>query len=242
MPEQVLYMRGVPTSPAEMVAHSSQVQEDLKAVAGLQNEQVDAIRERLEEAAGFLSPKAMYALLNDVLQDKTTARSVQRVVLNVKPDDLEEMLKTLSSKQSDDDFPLNKELSDKLHKILPNLIQPYSALAKFEKADRLATLTGQQLETIELICDLRPIFDEDRENIEGMMPYTRLHIVTTGVDGLPNAFEAELTQQQVSDLAEKAAKAKEKVGVLRDTVTKWIPGGLPDLPLTRILRKEASDA
>ena len=74
------------------------------------------------------------------------------------------------------------------------------------------------------------------------MPYARLHLVATGEDGLPNSFEAELTQQQVHDLAEKASKAKSKLDVLRGSVEMWVPGGLPDLPLTRVTRKESSDA
>jgi len=130
----------------------------------------------------------------------------------------------------------------RLGEILPNLIQPYPAMARFEKAERLANLTGQELESMELICDLRPIFDEDRKQIEGMMPYTRLHIVATGADGLPKSFEAELTHQQVIDLRKKGEKAESKLAVLRKSVESWLPGRLPDLPLTRVVRKESSDA
>ena len=74
------------------------------------------------------------------------------------------------------------------------------------------------------------------------MPYTRLHVVTTGEDGLPNAFEVELTHQQVIDLDKKTKKAKNKLEALRQSIEKWLPGGLPDLPLTRISQKESKDA
>ena len=108
---------------------------------------------------------------------------------------------------------------------------------------RLATLTGQKLESIELICDLRPIFDKLRKHLEGMMPYTRLRVVATGADGLPDAFETELTRQQVHDLAEQVSKAAQKLDVLASAIeTEWLPGGLPDLPLTRAPRKGPSDA
>jgi hypothetical protein len=116
-------------------------------------------------------------------------------------------------------------------------------LAAFQKAERLSTLTGQRLESFDLICDLRPIFDESREHLEGMMPYTRLRVVAIGADGLPEAFESELTRQQVHDLAQKASKAAQKLDVLLDAIeTNWLPGGLPDLPLTREPRKEPTDA
>jgi hypothetical protein len=69
-----------------------------------------------------------------------------------------------------------------------------------------------------------------------------LHIVATGEDGLPKAFEAELTNENVIDLVEKAEKAKSKLETLHKSIENWLPGGLPDLPLTRIPKKESNDA
>jgi len=97
------------------------------------------------------------------------------------------------------------------------------------------------LDTVDLICDLRPIFNDNRKNVEGLLPYTRLHIVATGEDGLPKPFEVELSHQQVIDLSEKTEKAKNKLEALCQSIQKWLPDGLPDLPLTRIPRKESSD-
>jgi hypothetical protein len=168
---------------------------------------------------------------------------VQTTLQNLEPKDTKTLLQGLAEQgKQEKDFPLDEAELARLGEILPKLIQLYPALTRFEKAERLAKLTGQELESIELICDLRPIFDDDRKRIEGMMPYTRLHIVATGADGLPKSFEAELTHQQVSDLREKVAKADSKLDVLRKSVESWLPGRLPDLPLTRVTRKESSDA
>lgn len=242
MPDPVIYVRGFPLGlggPSE--AHHTML-EDLKAVSGLADAQVEAIRKRLLETKGFLSTPRLLALIRDVVNDENTARSVQRAVRNLAPSEVESFLKNLSGGDGDKRPRLEKDILDELRKKLPRLIQPYPALARQQKAERVAALTGDALESIQLVCDLRPVFDESRKEVEGMMPYTRLRLVVTGVDGLPRSFNAELTHQQVHDLADKAKKAIAKLDVLREVVEKWLPGGLPDLPLTRVTSKESDDA
>ena len=241
MPEPVIYIRGLP--PLSAPAADSGMMADLKAVSTLSDDETNTLRERLSRVKGFLDPKALAAEVRRTIKVEGTARSVQTALRNLEPKDTKRLVESLAERgRQEKDFPLNEAELARLGEILPNLIQPYPALARFEKAERLAKLTGQELESIELICDLRPIFDEDRKQIEGMMPYTRLHIVATGADGLPKSFEAELTHRQVNDLREKAAKANTKLDVLRKSVESWYSGGLPDLPLTRAPVKKAGDA
>jgi len=215
--------------------------EDLKAIIGLSDEKLAELHKHLTEAEGFLDPRALLATIRRVVEDANAAEAVRRIIINIGPSEVERMVTVLEEGREEKDFPFDQAKLERLKQILKNLIWPYPSLARFRKAERLAKITGQQLETVELICDIRPIFDESRKNVEGMMPYTRLHIVATGEDGLPNAFEVELTHQQVIDLAEKAGKAKSKLEALRQSIENWLPGGLPDLPLTRIPRKESSD-
>ena len=238
MSEPVIYIRGLrPPSDSDpsMLA-------DLKAVSTLSNDEANTLRARLSRVKGFLDPKTLAAEVRRVIKVEGTARSVQTALQNLEPKDTRRFVENLAKRgKQEKDFLLNKAELARLGEILPNLIQAYPALVRFEKAERLAKLTGQELESIELICDLRPIFDEDRKQIEGMMPYTRLHIVATGADGLPKSFEAELTHQQVIDLRKKAVKAESKLDVLRKFVENWLKGGLPDLPLTRPPEKKASN-
>jgi hypothetical protein len=236
MVEPVLYFRGL---PREAIATSPPVLQDLKAIGGLPPETVEAIRTRLSAAEGFLDYRSLAAIIRDVVRDENLSKAVQNGFLNLAPEHVEGVLSRLSERKEDDSF--GKADLDKLRGVLPKLIQAYPALTRFAKAERLAKATGQRLESVELICDLRPIFDDSRQNIEGMMPYTRLSVTALGADGLPNSFEAELTWQQVHDLGEKAAKAEKKLAVMRKTVEDVLPGGLPELPLTRVARKESSD-
>jgi hypothetical protein len=220
---------------------SEEVLDDLKAVGGLSDDILDKLCNQLSKTQGFLNPKALLTIINRVIEKPTTAKAVQRIIINISPSDLPNMVAILKEEVGEEGFPFDSKQLENLEKVLKKLIQTYPSLDRFQKAERLSKITGQQLETIELICDLRPIFDKTRKKIEGMMPYTRLHIVATGEDGLPNAFEVELTHQQVIEFAEKAEKAKSKLEALHQSIESWLPGGLPDLPLTRILNKGSND-
>ncbi|GEM_PF-987427 len=241
MTEPVMFFRGSRSLFERSLARDKGLLDDLKVVIGLSDGQVAELHKHLTEAKGFLDPKAMLSTIRRVVEDTNAAEAVRRVLRNIGRSQVERMVAALEEGRDEEDFAFDEVQFKRLKQILEKLIQPYPALARFQKAERLVNITGQQLETVELICDLRPIFDERRENVEGMMPYTRLHIVATGEDGLPKPFEVELTHQQVSDLAEKAGKAKSKLEALRQSIETWLPGGLPDLPLTRIPRKESSD-
>ncbi len=243
MPEPVFYARGFQPTFATDADANPRMMADLKAVSTLSEDEVTSLCERLSQVKGFLDPKTLATEIRRVIKVEGTARSVLATLRSLEPEYTRRLVEGLTERgKHDTNFPLNEAELDRLGEILQKLIQPYPALVRFEKAERLATLTGQQLESIDLICDLRPIFDENRKQIEGMMPYTRLHIVATGADGFPKSFEAELTYRQVNDLKEKAEKANIKLDVLHKSVERWLPEGSPDLPLTRVTRKESSDA
>ena len=233
MPEPVIYMRGFPPVTSRV---SREILDDLKAALALSRETVDLIADTLAEANDFLDTKSLTGLLQQLMtQESAPVGGVRRIILNLEADDVPEFLDTLRhvlNSKPDDGFPLTSKDIDQLGEILPRLLKPVPALRRYRKAERLAKITGQPLEDVQLICDLRPVFDAKRERIEGLMPYTRMKIVATGGDGLPRTFEAELTAQQVSDLQDKAGKAITKLLCLTRAAKEW-KCAIPDLPLTR---------
>ncbi|MBI2424965.1 MAG: hypothetical protein HYV27_19215 [Candidatus Hydrogenedentes bacterium] len=241
MPESVIYMRGFAPPFFHQVLDNGQMKEDLKSVAALPRNQITGLRETLTSAAGFLDPNTLLQLIQTIICDINISESVQRTLRALAYSDVDRFLEMLDTETPEVERFLDVESLASLKANLKELIQPYPGLKRFRKAEVLATITGNSLESLELVCDLRPIFDENRENLEGLMPYTRLHIVTTGVDGLPVSFEAELTHKQVVELAEKSEKTKKKLLVLRDKIAAWLPDRLPDLPLTASPEKDVSD-
>jgi len=205
---------------------------DLKALVSIPGEQLDQIASALASAKGFLDTKALNALLRQKLQSTAAVDAVRRVVLNIEAEKIAGFLATIRrlKEESDaDEFPLADHDIESLEALLPRLLKPVPALRRFRKAERLAKITGQPLEDIQLICDLRPIFDEARKTIEGLMPYTTLRVVATGGDGLPRTFEAELSAQDVADLREKATKAADKLTTLREKAEEWAAQGVPEV-------------
>ncbi len=241
MPEPVLYVRGLQHFREHV--GSEEMAGDLKAITTVSTDLLEKVAADLSGVDGFLDTTALNARLQSLLPQDAPVASVRRVILNLKSEDVEKLLERLRSiqKGNAEDFPLSADDLDKLSDLLPRLLKPIPALRCYRKAERLSKITGQPLEDVQLICDLRPVFDENRKNIEGLIPFTHFKIVATGGDGLPRVFEAELTAEQVSDLAEQAKRAVEKLKVLREKANQWADYGMPNVPLTRIKEKGSSD-
>ena len=240
MPDPVFIVRGLPSS-ADIADHPDMVR-DLAAVADLDGTQLKNLQERLSAASGFMNPENLSSIIRESISDHEIVGAVDRLIRNIAPNSVDKLLAALEQKSSDEDSTLNTEVLEKLKKTLPGLLDSVPAYRRFQKAERLAALTGQSLEAMDLICDLRPIFDKSRSNIEGMFPLTRFHITVTGENGLPQSFEVELTTKQVYELAEKSEKAKEKLAALTQMINEWLPNGMPEFSATSIPRKESSDA
>ena len=96
--------------------------------------------------------------------------------------------------------------------------------------------TGQFVERFELICDLRPIFDEERRNVEGLVPITHLKFVVATESGLPTAFEVVLSEAQVNALHKASESAVRKLDCLKHFANR----SNASVPLVELTRKDDS--
>ena len=236
MSEPVFYMRGIPSLGTQPVEKG--IVDDLLIVGGLGEDLIERLFESLRAAKGFLDPTRLFALITKEIQDSKAARAVYHALIFLRADGLEEFLERVDEWRKGNQGQVSEESFLSIKRALKRIVKPYSALERYRKAERLEKVTGQALEDVQLICDLRPIFDERREVIEGMIPYTRLRIVAEGADGLPIATEIELTQRQVGELAGKAESALKKLRTLRQQAEDWIPGGVPELSRTMSADRE----
>jgi hypothetical protein len=229
MAKRIFYMHGFP--PAFTAAFDDEIVSDLIWVARTPTEKIQEIVSALRNADGFLDPAALRKTLQLVLTQTEESESAHRILLSLSLDSVDHFLESFDKWRQE---PANSSKFDEislaeLRKKLPQLLQPIPSIVRFRKAVRLQDALGQQLEDLEIICDLRPIFDDKRENIEGLIPLTTLKVTVTNADGLSVTMEAVLTAQQVTELKEKAVKAETKLEALRRNVHTWIPGGLPAL-------------
>lgn len=106
------------------------------------------------------------------------------------------------------------------------MIQEYPAVERYRKAQRLASITGFQVVGVEFVCDARPVFDKDRERIEGMLPVTTLKLVYEKQNEDIQVTEVLLSAAMLGELLEKANRAQQKLRVLSESINQWIPQGL----------------
>jgi hypothetical protein len=225
MAETVLYVRGpFPFGPEFGIRE--ELIRDAKVLLGIEPELLKSAAESLRAYPGFLDHRATQDVLCSLIGDEDACRAVTRVVVNVdkilraSSQSLSRLLsdevRWLGTEGSQPKERLSRSEFDGLRERMPLIIQRFPGLDRQAKAQRLAEATGLPLERIDIICDLRPVFDRDREQVEGVMPYTALKIVCKGVDGLPVTLEAVLSHRDVAQLAKASSEAEKKLARLRE--------------------------
>jgi DNA-directed RNA polymerase subunit F len=211
--------------PREMV-------DDMLAVAAVPGEQIDAIAAALEAQPGFLEKARLRELVEGIVTTKSLASSVVDALLNLRPQQLTQVLGALekwrqaSTKNAE---KLSADALDRLKRVLPQFIKHYPALVRTRKAQRLQSILGNTVQGVELICDARPV-----DSIEGMIPVTTMRIEYEGQDEETHVAEFTLTTESVKEFADEIRKAQQKLKVLGQSIIQWIPDGLPtqNIPYT----------
>ncbi len=99
---------------------------------------------------------------------------------------------------------------------LKRLAAEPSGLAKQFKARQLVEALGAELEDFRIICDIRPVFDQNRERVDGAIPISILRLEYSAVDGDSSVVELHVTEKQISQLTEKLADAKRKIVMIKE--------------------------
>jgi len=225
MAETVFYMRGpFPFGPERSVPDG--FIRDVKVLTGIEPNLLASFSADLQKYPGFLDEQVLSEVCSKYFKDKDTAEAMGRLipfiyrrmkVTNESATDFLDVLKEwLSEKENEGKNLLSTADVSKLETRLPIVIQRFPGLERRSKAETLSQATGLPLKNIDLICDIRPIFDQDRERIEGFIPLTTLRLTCTGADGLPVAFETTLSNSDVTRLATAAEFAVKKLRRLRE--------------------------
>jgi len=201
--------------------------DDLLNVSKAQPEVLERLAADLEQERGIPSDNRLEELIGRHFGDRGLVESLLRAVVNLRPEGLEDTIRTLrqwreASPQNGQKLPA--ESLETLQDRLQRLIRPYPALARYRKAQRLRTVTGRTAQALELICDLRPVFDQTRTVVEGLIPLTLLRVVYQSSDG-SGALEVLLSTDDLDNLASEVDRARQKLNSLREIACKWVPDG-----------------
>jgi hypothetical protein len=195
--------------------------EDVQGLLRLDDAQIVRLSSLIDAYSGFLDRFALRELAAQAGIGEPPSKALASFLwemdqaLSESGNSAGEFVKEVAGQlRAQEESGLSAEEIDRFERNLASLVADQPGFRKQRKANRLSKAIGNPLSDVQVICDLRPIFSQDRTEVEGMLLVTTLKVVATGTDGLPVSFEARLTEKQTAELAEKAKTAKEKLAVL----------------------------
>ena len=213
LPEDVFAGRAI---PPEMIR-------DLRTIAQLDAGSVKRIVDYLSRLQGLTVEQDVKVGVQNCLQttNSETADSVVRTLLNLEVHDLPRTLRTMDRWRVSTEerrSVINDELFASLERNLNVLVASYPSLELIRKANCLLHDVGNEFKSIAFFCDMRPVYDEARENIEGFVALANLRLLYVSQDGERHVCEVALTEDEQDDVVESGQRAVAKLGVLKSTI------------------------
>lgn len=202
--------------------------EDLLLVSDQPLDELRQIVERVHHETGFLTLDRLTQLAAETLSVPQAARAVANTIYSVHPDDTDRPVADITDWLQLNPTRAADVTTGRLEAVgerVRLLAQRYPALERRRKADHLAQLAGPRCDGADILCDLRPVFDAGREQIEGLMPLITLRLQVVQPNGDPSVYEVRLTEWMLGQLVEKAERAKQKVQVLAGRAGEWVADG-----------------
>lgn len=198
---------------------------DVVGLLKISDEHFDRALSALSESGGFLGEAGLASLLAEllgqgdhiqVLVHLVTGLSGWRRTFGSQPDEFasEIVARLKRLKGSNKTGNLEGVDLEKVRQRIQRIVTPFPAVERQAKAEILSDRRGHPLGSLQVLCDLRPVFDESREALEGLMPVVTLRIVY-GEQIVPITADVRLTENDLTKLCEKAERAKRKLKSLK---------------------------
>jgi hypothetical protein len=201
---------------------SQQFFRDLLILASIPCDLIADFATRLEAEKSFFPFKEV--LLEHIPEE--AADSVARIVINLEPDSLpmvEEMVDRLV-----DDTELQlidavgvSSFKQNLHRLTQPSIR--AVVRRLRKANDLTTATGNNLTGLTFICDARPVYNDDRTDIDGFVPLATMKIFYDDKNGEQDVIEITMSANDLDSFLDRASKAREKLNVMRQKFSTFLP-------------------
>jgi len=210
LPEDVLAGRAI--SPA--------ILQDLYRISSLTPLQCADVSDALAgmEVTGDASdvPNVVQRALGVTDDDMLT--SVLRLVVNVPSDDVVSIIAKLKAwvdghPSRAEVFPEERMLSAAASLCL--LIADYPIIELNRKAQAIVQGVGNKFRDIKFLCDLRPVFDNERENVEAFILLANLRLGYESQDGRERVCEMSLTEEQLLEIRKEIDRALSKLEKLK---------------------------
>lgn len=227
------------TDSSAQVFRSKSFRDDALLFVSIPDEQLAEVVSVLRASDGFIGPSALKKIVTEHVTDTQQRSALSKFVTYFarnrrqrKSSDLEQYQAQLTEEIGTQlRGRLPDEALDVLLGRLPAVLLASVGVDRQLKAEDLVRKTGRRLASLEVISDIRPVFDETRTKIEGMVPLTTLYVVSAGSASAPQTTEFVLSEKQLKDLADKTARALSKLQTIKAHL-KATNLSLPESPMT----------
>jgi len=226
MPRQRSFFRFQPPFRfiAEQLLGGTEFRSNLKKIVTLPEPEFSSTATALNTHPNFLVAADVAEILQKNIsstQTDTVARTLLQLNSSIRntqePEEkaLEELCSALGKYA--EEFPPDdvKVLRARLQKLV---LAPLG-FKRQKKAEILAEATGADLNELNIICDIRPVFDEDRKEIDGALIIPTLTLEVLELDGGLSSVECRLTEEQLDDLCRISLLAKQKMVAIKTLLT-----------------------
>ena len=206
---------------------SQQLISDLFVLSSIPHEFIVPIAKDLGDAKPFV---ALGKLINKHLGVPEATEAVARLVANIDVESLPtiiEMVQSWREANVGDQETLTEDGFNLLQKNLAVLITPSTAgvIRKTSKATSLLIATGNELTGLTFICDARPVYNEERTDIEGYVPLATMKIFFNRPNEQQDVVELTMTPKEIDAIIERATQAREKLNIMQRKFSGWLANG-----------------
>jgi hypothetical protein len=195
---------------------------DVQIILDLNTSKYSKLVTALASDESFLDSRKLTRLVQSVFKTAEEASKLAKIIQRFhkflcenSDESPEQSLAMLCSALSEDTSKISSEDCAKLAKRIKDLVFVPQSLARQQKAEELAEATGIDIKDLQLICDIRPIFNDERSTIEGAIPISILKIDFSEPDGSVSRMEFSLTEEQILILCTKTQLAKNKISAIK---------------------------
>lgn len=197
--------------------------EDAQAILNLDDDGYLRLATQLAKSDAFLGRSAVEKIVKESLGDGSgrIAQAINRIAGIVHDSDMDanDAMDRFSKAIEDKAEGLDPHQRSTVAERLRKLVAEPAGIAKQHKARRLAEAVGAELDDFRIVCDIRPIFDQQRERIDGAIPITILRLEYLNADGDSSVIELRISEKQIGQLAEKLTDARSKLTTIKGFMT-----------------------
>ncbi len=208
---------------ADHLAQDADFLEDAQLILELDEDAYLRLVTQLANSDNFLSRSELERIVCDVLgEDSDRIVSIISrtggIVHDVDMDAMDAM-DALGAAIEEKAESLEPQERRKLAERLTKLVAEPIGIAKQCKARQLVDAIGAELDDFRIICDIRPIFDQKRERIDGAIPLAIMRLEYSRPDGESAVVEFRVTEKQIARFGERIADANLKLRMIKELLT-----------------------